>query len=80
MKVHVSTASGAQYTFDHDDLTWERVHVTRDIIGLGSRSDGRTTGHLVEWPAIITGIGIMFDDVDCGVVYTTRVLATRVSE
>ncbi len=78
MIVYVTTKSGAQYAFDRTDLIWERIHGTRDIIGVSSDGRGRTIGHLVEWPAIIAGASIMFDDVETGVVYTTPVVAVKV--
>jgi hypothetical protein len=77
MIVYVTTKSGAQYVFDQMDLMWERVHGTVDIHGLPA-SRGVTRGHLVEWPAIIAGASIMFDDVEVGVIYTTPVVAVKV--
>jgi hypothetical protein len=78
MIVYVTTKSGAQYAFDKMELTWERVHGTRDIHGVPSNGRGTTTGHLVEWPAIIAGASIMFDDVEIGVIYTTPVVGVKV--
>jgi hypothetical protein len=77
MIVYVTTKSGAQYAFDKDELTWERIHGTVEIHGLSAHR-GRTIGHLVEWPAIIAGASIMFDDVEVGVIYTTPVVGVKV--
>jgi hypothetical protein len=77
MVVYVTTKSGAQYVFDKDELMWERIHGTVDIHGLPA-TRGRTIGHLVEWPAIIAGASIMFDDFEVGVIYTTPVVGVKV--
>ena len=77
MIAFVTTRSGAQYAFKHDPLTWERIHGTQDIIGASSIR-GATRGSLIEWPAIIAGQGIMFDDKILGTIYTTPVVAVKV--
>ena len=76
MIVHVTTASGARYTFNRRDLSWTRYHHSIDIHNFPSNSgDGVTKGMLVEWPAIIVGNRMMFDDTAVGTVYTTQIIS-----
>lgn len=72
MRVKVTTRSGSVYYFDDTLLTWERLN-KRPILGIPLTSDGYTGGDLVEWPSLIVGRGIMFDDIVAGVVYTTPI-------
>jgi len=84
MVVQFITNSGAHYTMDSDKMTWERYHKNIEVHGLPNDNtfsrNVSNSGYLVEWPAIILGHRIMFDDVEIGTVYTTAVMYGEVSE
>jgi len=82
MIVQFKTKSGAHYTMDSENLTWERYHRTVEIHGLPNQNtfsrNVSNSGYLIEWPAIIAGHRVMFDDTRIGVIYTTEVVEATV--
>lgn len=82
MIISIMTASGARYTFNRRTMRWMRYHESVDITGLPPDREGLpfTSGTLTEWPAIILGHRIMFDDTKVGVVYTTQVMSGYVED
>ena len=58
-------------------MTWERSHPDRPILGLGLEL-GYERGELAEWPAIITGRQLHFDDTIVGQIVSTPIMATEV--
>jgi hypothetical protein len=58
-------------------MTWERQHDSVTIHGLGLEL-GFERGELAEWPAIITGRQLHFDDTIVGQIVSTPIVATEV--
>jgi hypothetical protein len=65
------------YILDSDEMTWERQHPSIPIWGLGLEL-GQEGGHLVEWPVIITGKQLHFNDTEVGQIISTPIMATEV--
>jgi hypothetical protein len=79
MVVNFKTASGAHYCMDRTNMTWERYHASVTIHNLPNDNNYSRNvsnhGILTEWPAIILGARVMFNDTKVGVIYTTPIIS-----
>jgi hypothetical protein len=79
MIINFKTASGAHYCMDQKNMTWERYHSSLEVHGLPRQNPNSPNvsnhGILVEWPAIILGRQVHFDDTKIGPIYTTTVIS-----
>jgi len=78
MLITLTTMSGAHYTFNETDMTWRREHATIDLRWPSRPNDpGVPHGTLADWPTVVLGRGLMFDDIEQGTIFTTPVMQAK---
>lgn len=76
MIIHITTKSGARYTLNQTAMSWTREHATIDLHWM--HGEGVPHGTLADWPVVVMGRQLMFDDINQGMIVTTPVMKAEI--